>query len=102
MRNASTCFLALLAALAPASVGAQDRRHDQDAVRQAVQRGDIKSLTDILGALRNKLPGEIVGVEIEQKRGRWVYEFRVADKSGRLFEVYVNAQSGEIEQMKEK
>ena len=33
---------------------------------------------------------------------RWRYEFRVVDGQGRLFEVYVNARSGEIERIKEK
>ena len=55
------------------------RKHDQDAARQAVERGEIRPLADILAAIRGKLPGEVVGVEIEQKNGRWLYEFRVAD-----------------------
>ena len=64
--------------------------------------GEIHSLADILKALRGKLPGEVAGVEIERKDGRWLYEFRVVDSQGRLFEVYVDARSGEIERIKEK
>ena len=30
----------------------------------------------------DKLPGEIVGTEIERKKGRWMYEFRVVDDRG--------------------
>ena len=73
--------MALLLALAgsPAGALADDRKHDQDMVRQAVERGEIKALADILSAIRGKLPGEVVGVEIERKKGRWFYEFRVAD-----------------------
>ncbi len=52
--------------------------------------------------MRGKLPGEVVGVEIESKKGHWIYEFRVLDRKGRLFEVYVDARSGEIDQTKEK
>ena len=70
--------------------------------RQAVERGEIKALADILSAIRGKLPGDVVGVEIEQKKGRWFYEFRVADAKGRLFEVYVDAHSGLIDRIKEK
>lgn len=73
-----------------------------DAVRQAVERGEIRALADILIIVRGKLPGEINGVEIERKNGRWLYEFRVVDGNGRLFEVYVDAKSGEIERIKEK
>ena len=90
------------AVLGVAGAHADDRKHDQDAVRQAVERGEIKALADILNGIRAQLPGEVVGVEIEQKKGRWFYEFRVADSKGRLFEVYVDAHSGSIDRIKEK
>lgn len=76
--------------------------HEQDAVRQAVESGAIRPLADILAAVRGQLPGEVVAIEIEHKRGVWLYEFRVLDGSGRLFEVYVDAGSGKIERVKEK
>jgi uncharacterized membrane protein YkoI len=96
--------LTIAAAAAGFAGGAQadDRKPDQDTVRQAVERGEIKALADILRGIRGKLPGEVVGVEIEQKKSRWFYEFRVADSKGRLFEVYVDARSGEIDRIKEK
>ena len=45
---------------------------------------------------------EIAGVEIEREDGHWIYEFRVVDGSGRLFEVYIDARDGTIERVKEK
>ena len=75
---------------------------DHDAARRAVKAGEIRPLMDILNEIRGKLPGEIIGVEIEQKNGRWVYEFRAIDGKGRLFEINVDARSGEIEGVKEK
>lgn len=75
---------------------------DQDAVRLAVERGEIRPLAEILTALRGKLPGDVVGVEVEQKKGRWLYEFRVVDPRGRLLEVYVDARNAEIDRTKEK
>lgn len=89
-------------AILAGSASRADSKRDQDTTRQAVERGEIKPLADILAAIRSKLPGEVVGVEIEQKRGRWFYEFRVADPKGRLFEVYVDAGSGAIDRIKEK
>ena len=56
----------------------------------------------IIGEARGKLPGDVAGIEIEHEGGRWRYEFRVVDSQGRLFEVYVDARSGEIERIKEK
>ena len=89
--------------LVPVPAAASD--HDKgapDAVRRAVEAGEIKSLADILASLRDKLPGQVAGVEIERERGRWIYEFRLVDDKGRLYEAYVDARSGEIERVKEK
>ena len=91
---ASAAVLSIAAALAES--------HDQDAARQAVESGEIRPLADILAAVRAKLPGEVVGVEIESEKGHWIYEFRVLDGRGRLFEVYVDPRSGAINQTKEK
>ncbi|MBB5045339.1 putative membrane protein YkoI [Rhodopseudomonas rhenobacensis] len=79
-----------------------DRDRDHDAARGAVERGEIKPLAELLQIVKDKLPGEITGVEIERKHGLWLYEFRVIDKAGRLFEVYVDAQNGEVRRTKEK
>lgn len=98
----SALFVALIAVagtwLGPSQAGGRDH----DAVRQAVKRGDIRPLTDILAAIRDKLPGEVAGVEIERNDGHWIYEFRVVDDKGRIFEVRVDARTAEIEQIKEK
>jgi uncharacterized membrane protein YkoI len=86
--------------LVPATALADSRDHD--AVRRAVERGEVRPLAEILERVRDKLPGEVIGVEIERKDGRWLYEFRAVDRRGRLFEVYVDGNSGAIERVKEK
>jgi len=91
----------LVGGLPPAAAGDHDdKRHD--AVRRAVEAGEIRPLADIIAGVRDKLPGEIAGVEIERKNDRWLYEFRVIDARGRLFEVYIDARDGTIERVKEK
>jgi len=95
-------LLGIASAAVLLSVPALAESHDQDAARQAVESGEIRPLADILAVVRSKLPGEVVGVEIESKNGHWIYEFRVLDGNGGLFEVYVDARSGEIDQTKEK
>lgn len=95
-------ILAVAAALAVATPPARADERERDDMRHAVQRGEIRSLSDILAAIRNKLPGEVAGVEIERKHGRWLYEFRVVDGKGRLFEVYVDAKTATIERTREK
>jgi uncharacterized membrane protein YkoI len=92
-----------LLAVAPQMAAASDHdEHRRDQVRRAVEAGEIKSLAEILKIVQGKLPGEIAGVEIEREHGRWLYEFRVVDGKGRLFEVYIDARSGTIERIKEK
>jgi uncharacterized membrane protein YkoI len=75
--------------------------HHND-VRRAVEAGEIRPLADILRTVREKLPGEIAGVEVERKNGVWLYEFRVIDAQGRLFEAHVDARTGEIARIREK
>jgi uncharacterized membrane protein YkoI len=102
-RATSAAALALviaLAALPPAVLRAADR--EQDEVHRAVQRGDIRPLAEILAAIREQLPGEIAGVEVERENGRWIYEFRVVDKHGRLFEVRVDARNPAIKHIEQK
>jgi uncharacterized membrane protein YkoI len=97
-------ILALLAAPVSVSpVSAHDHeRHDHDEARLAVQRGEIRPLAELLSMVRDKLPGEITGVEIERHHGQWLYEFIVVDKAGRMYEVHVDPQSGEIRKTREK
>lgn len=101
VRAPSLLVGAALAALLVAGPAAADP-HDRDAMRQAVSRGEIRPLVEILDAVRSKVPGEIIGVEVESKRGRWLYELRVLDAKGRLFEVHVDARTGAIERIREK
>jgi uncharacterized membrane protein YkoI len=53
-------------------------------------------------ALHGKLPGDLVGVKIEQKSGHWLYKFRAIDSKGRMFEIYVDAHTAAIERIREK
>jgi uncharacterized membrane protein YkoI len=100
--HAGAAVLAAAALTAMAVPAARADEHEQDEFHEAVERGDIRSLADILSAIRDKLPGEVVGVEVEHKEGRWLYEFRVVDREGRLFEVYVDARTAAVERTREK
>jgi len=88
------------ALLATGGEGAFARDHDD--ARRAVEAGDARPLVDILDVVKGKLPGQVVGVKLEREAGAWMYELRVVDDNGRLFEIHVDAKSGEIERTKEK
>lgn len=71
-------------------------RHDEEAIRQARERGEILPLEEILLAVRASTPGEVVKVEIEHRGDLWVYEFKIVTPEGRRLDVYVNARTKEI------
>ncbi len=102
LQGAAMMVALALAAPALGSVAAQASERKLEEVRRAVERGEIPALAEVLAKVRPKLPGEVVRVEIERKSGRWLYEFRVIDANGRLYEVYVEPKSGTIEKIKEK
>jgi len=87
--------LGLVAALLPSGAQA-DRERDSDQARRAVERGEALALSDILYRVRSDLGGEVVGMSFERKRDRWIYEFKVIDPGGRLWEVYVDAATAAI------
>ena len=98
----------MLAAAATRAMGddqereSETDRSERETVRAAVERGELKSLSVVLQAVRPKLRGEVVGIEIEREQGVWIYEFRVADDKGQLFDVYVDAATAQILKTKEK
>ncbi|PPQ35263.1 PepSY domain-containing protein [Rhodopila globiformis] len=85
----------LLAGLARADHD-DDWRHDQDRARLAVERGEAQPLSEILAQVRPALGGEVVGVAFRRQGDRWLYEFRVITRAGRMTEVYVDAATAEI------
>ncbi|QHP71300.1 peptidase [Bradyrhizobium sp. LCT2] len=94
--------LILAAAIMVAGGGASAFARDHDDARRAVEAGEIRPLADILNVVRGRLPGDVVGVKLEREAGAWKYELRVVDDKGRVFEIHIDARSGEVERTKEK
>src|SRR5262245_17978285 len=69
---------------------------DHEAARRAMQKGDIRSLSDIFAELRSQLGGEVIEVELESKGRIYVYEFKVLTPAGRIKEVKVDAATGKV------
>lgn len=94
--------LILATAVLAAGSGTSSFARDQDDARRAVEVGEIRPLVDILNAVKGKLPGEVVGVKLEREAGAWMYELRIVNDKGRLFEIHVDARSGEVQRTREK
>ena len=93
---------AVAALLSGSAVTPAVGRCDQDEARQAVESGRIRPLAEILRKVRGRLPGEVVHTRLENKGDVWLYEFRVINGSGQLFDVHVDGQNGDIMSVREK
>ena len=93
---------ALIPIVAAPSLARGDDPERRDEVRRAVEAGEVLPLAQILERLRDKVSGDVTGIEIDREDGRWRYEFRVIERSGRVLEVHVDARSGNIERIEEK
>jgi uncharacterized membrane protein YkoI len=97
-----TILLAALTLAAAPPSRAHDDHERRDAVRRANEAGEVLPLAEILRRVRGQVAGDVAGIEIEREHGRWRYEFRVIDRTGRVLEVLVDAKSGAIEQIEER
>jgi uncharacterized membrane protein YkoI len=93
---------ALMLATASSSCARDDDRERRDAVRRANEAGEVLPLSEILRRVRGQVAGDIAGIDVEQEHGRWHYEFRVIDRTGRVLEVVVDARTGAVEQIEER
>jgi len=92
-------LLALIgaAAMLPAALPAQERAADctreQDCALGAFKSGEIRSLSQVLAVAREKMPGEVVKIELEREKGIWVYEIKILTRSGERREIEIDAQT---------
>lgn len=59
-------------------------------------QGKILPLTDILARAKRYKAGEVIEVEFEQKSRRYVYEIEVLDAKGMVWEIKLDAKTGEL------
>lgn len=73
-----------------------DGDHDHDRVREAVRAGDVMPLDALRAHLRRSHPGELLELELERDKGRWIYELKLLRPDGRIVKLEVDARSGEV------
>lgn len=75
------------------------RAAEQDVVRQAVEAGRYRPLTEILAEVARRYDGRVLDVELEKGRdGRAYYEIKLIDGTGRKLELHADAVSGAVVQ----
>jgi len=104
---AAALFLALAGAVTAAPVagapttdasdsGRRRNEGDQDFARRLYDQGLIMSLELIVARARALRPGELLEVELEQKRGHHVYEVEILDEAGQTWELKFDAKDGRL------
>jgi uncharacterized membrane protein YkoI len=98
MRIFAICAVLVLLAFAPppaavAQDPSADCRRAQDCALDALQSGEIRPLPEVLAVAREKLPGELVKVELEREDGIWVYEIKILTPSGKRREIEIDART---------
>ena len=102
MEKLTLLTLALL--MAPVAAGGQSQSQIPpvfDLARDAVERGEILPLAQVLTRLQTSHPGRVIEVELEYSGNRLVYEVELVTDDGRLIEVDMAADTGEIVKMDE-
>jgi uncharacterized membrane protein YkoI len=69
---------------------------DHDRARQALEAGEILPLKTVLEKVGREVPGQVMEVELERKRDRWIYEIKLLRPGGSLVKLLVNASDGTI------
>lgn len=83
--------------LLPLTAGGEDAPlPDFEIAQEAVARGEILPLADILQQVQRSHPGRVIEVELEFSDGIRVYEVELVTPDGRLIEVELDARTGAI------
>ncbi|MEZ5424966.1 MAG: PepSY domain-containing protein [Pyrinomonadaceae bacterium] len=101
------------------AVNAQDKKDDEKKVKRQVDDDDddVNDSPEMQKKLAKKakiskeearriaverVPGEVLESELEKEKGRLVYEFEIRTENGVIFEVQVDAKTGEIVAVEEE
>jgi uncharacterized membrane protein YkoI len=84
-------IVAILLTAFPLTAVADDEGDDQDEAQEAVDRGDVVPLAEVLARPDVRKAGDPVRVRLLHDGGRWTYQLRCVDASGQLNELNVDA-----------
>ncbi|HEY7840439.1 MAG TPA: PepSY domain-containing protein [Gammaproteobacteria bacterium] len=81
-----------VAAQTGASVGADEAEQ----ARSLTDSGAILPLEQILERTKQEFPGRVIEIELDKEDGRYVYELEIVDPEGRVWELEIDAATGEL------
>lgn len=69
---------------------------DIDEIRRLKEAGNIMPLEDIIVKMRRDYPGRIIEIELDEDNGLYVYEIEYVDDDGMVWDLELDARSGEL------
>ncbi|MGD2083254.1 MAG: PepSY domain-containing protein [Chromatiales bacterium] len=75
---------------------------DHDEARRLLDSGEILPLETVLERARRHTPGDILDVELDEEHGRHIYEILLLDAGGRVWELELDAATGELIEREEE
>jgi uncharacterized membrane protein YkoI len=92
-----TALMSAFVVSGPIKVFADDKDEElRDKLRDAVERGEILSLSELRSIVTKRIPGRIIDTELDENDDRLIYEFRVLTPRGLVVEMEVDAADGKI------
>ena len=70
--------------------------NDHNRARAAVQSGQILPLKAVLDRLERDHPGQVLEIELDEEKGRWVYEVRLLQADGKLVKLELDAATADV------
>jgi uncharacterized membrane protein YkoI len=64
--------------------------------RRLIEQGEILPLERVIAMLQKQRPGHAIEVELEREDGAYIYEIEWLDPAGRVWELDVDARSGQL------
>ena len=101
MRNTLAIALLLAAGVMPLASQAEIG-HDHDRARAALQAGEILPLPVVLERVAKEHPGNVLEVDLEREKNRWVYELKILQSGGGLLKLEVDAKDASVIKRREE
>lgn len=99
MRWIAACLVVCLLAFAPEA----NAYSEQERARQAYERGEIKSLAEIMRSVRQQVRGRIISTQFRATNGGrtvYIYTFGVLSDDGNLVKIDVDASNSVVIQVR--
>lgn len=93
-RTLFICLSILVSAMLAVSLAQADE--SASVARQLLKEGKIMPLQEILTKAKVIKPGQVIETDLEKDDGRYIYELEILDEQGQVWELELDAQTGEF------